>query len=284
MATATSPRTVSVYEPTVTGLPPLRPYLEGVWDRRLFIWHMARTKMKAQHYDTVMGVVWLIADPLVMAATLYLMRAVLRPGGGNAAYQAHVIANLIMGVSFFFLVRDIVQGCALSIVGNRQMVLNSSAPRACFPAVTLVRAACDLVPALFIYFLVHAFTGQPWGWSLLSLPVVMVLMVAFSLGLGLLWAPLVVFFRDAGILLPYLMRIWMYITPVMFLMSEIPAKFHLVFIINPLYPYFAMLQQIFQAKWPSPGYLMGGLAWAVGFMLVGGVAFLIRERDYAVRL
>ncbi len=283
MATTTPSRMISVYEPTVTGLPPLRAYFESVWERRMFVWHMARTKMKAEHYDTVMGVVWLIADPLVMAGTLYLMRAVLR-SSGPPAQAGHLIANLIMGVTFFYLVRDIVQGCALSIVQNRSMVLNSSAPRACFPAVALVRAMSDMAPALFIYFLVHLFTGQPWGLSLIMLPVVMFLMIVFSLGLGLAFAPLVVYFRDVGVLLPYMMRIWMYFTPVMFTVAEIPANYRTIFVITPLYPFFAMLQQIFVAHWPSPGYLLAALAWAVGALLVGGWAFLIRERDYAVRL
>ncbi len=272
-----------MYEPTVTGLPPLRDYFESVWERRLFIWHMARTKLKAEHYDTVMGIVWLIVDPLVMAFSLYLVRAVFR-SSGPPSQAAHVIANLIMGVTFFYLVRDIVQGCAMSIIQNRSMVLNSSAPRACFPAVSLVRAMCDLAPALAVYFTVHLVTGQPWGLSLICLPLVVALLVGFSLGLGLLFAPLVVFFRDTGALLPYILRVWMYITPVMFLVAEIPAGWHTLFVINPLYPYFAMLEQIFVAQWPSVNYLLGGLAWAVGFLLVGGVAFLLRERDYAVRL
>ena len=60
-------RTVTVYEPTVTCLPPLRRYASDVWERRQFIWHLARTNMKAQHYDTVGGVIWLIADPLLLA-------------------------------------------------------------------------------------------------------------------------------------------------------------------------------------------------------------------------
>jgi len=239
--------------------------------------------MKAQHYDTVMGVVWLIVDPLVMAATLYLVRSVFR-SAGPPAQASHLIAHLILGVSFFYLVRDIVQGGAMSIVQNRQMVLNSSAPRACFPAVALVRALCDLGPALGVYFLVHLLAGQPWGLSLICLPVVVLLLIGFSLGLGLLFAPLVVFFRDTGILLPYVMRIWMYLTPVMFTVAEIPAGFHTIFLLNPLYPYFAMLEQIFVAQWPSPGYILAALAWAVVALLVGGVAFLIRERDYAVRL
>jgi ABC-type polysaccharide/polyol phosphate export permease len=282
MAAPTS-RAITVYEPTVTGLPPLREYFQSVWDRNLFIWHMARTKLKAEHYDTVMGVVWLIVDPLVMAGTLYLVRIVFR-SSGPPSQAGRVLASLLMGVSFFYLVRDIVQGCAMSIVQNRQMVLNSAAPRACFPAVILVRSLCDLGPALVVYFFIHALTGQPWGFSLILLPLAIVLLVAFSLGLGLLCAPLVVYFRDVGALLPYLLRVWMYVTPVMFLVTEIPPAWMWLFRLNPLFPFFAMLEQIFAAQWPSPGYLLQCFLWAIGSLLVGCWAFLIRERDYAVRL
>ena len=148
----------------------------------MFIWHMARTDMKAQHYDTAMGVVWLVLDPLLMAGTFYLIRLVFG-ATGPPSQRAHVIANLIMGVIFFYFVRDIVQGGARSIVGNKVMVLNTAAPRACYPTVEVVRAACTLVPGLLVYFLFHQITGQPWGMSLLFLPVVMVLLVIFGFGL-----------------------------------------------------------------------------------------------------
>jgi teichoic acid transport system permease protein len=282
--TTTSPtRVVSVYEPTVTGLPPLRGYVADVWERRMFVWHMARTKMKAQHYDTTMGVVWLIIDPLVVAATYYLIRIVFNAGGAPGQ-KAHLIANLIMGVSFFFLVRDIVQGCASSIVQNRSMVLNSSAPRACFPAVVLVRAICDLGPALAVYLVFHVVTGQAWGFSMLTVPFIVGLLIIFSLGAGLFFAPLVVFFRDTGTLLPYLIRIWMYVTPVMYTVAEIPASLRPILVLNPLYPFFALLQQVFYGKWPSPGFVIAALFWTVLAAVSGSVAFLIRERDYAVRL
>jgi teichoic acid transport system permease protein len=284
MATTSPTRVVSVYEPTVTGLPPLRGYVSDVWGHRMFVWHMARTKMKAQHYDTVMGVVWLVIDPLVVAATYLLIRVVFKAGGAPSQ-RAHLIANLIMGVSFFFLVRDIVQGCASSIVQNRTMVLNSSAPRACFPAVVLVRAICDLGPAFGVYLLFHLVLGQPWGFAMFfCLPIIVLLLILFSLGAGLFFAPLVVFFRDTGTLLPYLIRIWMYVTPVMYTVAEIPASLHWVLILNPLYPFFAMLQQVFYAQWPSPGYMLAALGWTVLAAVAGSVAFLIRERDYAVRL
>ena len=276
-------RVVSVYEPTVTGLPPLRRYFASVWERRPFIWHLARTDMKSQHYDTVLGFVWLVADPLLLAATFYLIRAVFK-SGGSAEQNRYLIAHLIMGVSFFYFVRDVLQGAAMSISKNKVMVLNTGAPRGVFPVVALVRATFDLIPALVVYFFVHAVLRQPWGTSLISLPLALVLLGMFSFGVGLALAPAVVFVPDVGALLPYVVRIWMYVTPVMYAVSEIPAGVRPLLSLNPLFPFFAMLESIIQGHQPSMGDVVASTLWAVGALLVGTIVFLLRERDYAVRL
>ena len=276
-------RPIAVYEPTVTGLPPLRRYFAGVWERRPFIWHLARTDMKSQHYDTVLGFVWLVADPLLLAATFYLIRAVFK-SGGTADQNRYLIAHLIMGVSLFYFVRDVLQGSAQSIQKNKVMVLNTGAPRGVFPVVALVRATFDLIPALIVYFVVHAILRQPWGTSLMSLPFALVLLAMFSFGVGLLLAPAVVFVPDIGALLPYVVRIWMYVTPVMYAVSEIPAGVRPLLKLNPLFPFFAMLESIVQGHQPSMGDVVASGLWAVGALLVGTIVFLLRERDYAVRL
>ena len=58
----------TVYESTATGMPPLRPYLTELWGRRRFIWHLARSDLKAEHYDSAIGQLWVILDPLLLAA------------------------------------------------------------------------------------------------------------------------------------------------------------------------------------------------------------------------
>ena len=68
------------------------------------------------------------------------------------------------------------------------------------------------------------------------------------------------------------------------LMFEIPPKLLVYLRWNPLFPTFAALEQVFLGRWPSQGYLLASVAWAVGFFLLGAVVFLARERDFAVRL
>lgn len=272
----------TVYEP-VSGFPSLRRHVADIWDRRALVWHLARTSLKGQHYDTAFGKAWLILDPLLMAATFYVVRLVLRPPG-NGVDAKFFIAHLIMGIMFFYYVMNIVQGGARCIVGNRNMILNTGVPRAVFPAVNMLTASLKLIPSLVVYFGVHFLASQPWGLSLVLLPVVLVLLTAFSLGAGLIYAPMAVFVPDSLTFLPYITRIWLYVTPVLFAVDEIPEAVEPFFKLNPLYPYFAILETIFQGQMPPLSLWIWALGWAVLGVSVGIWAFLRRERDFAIRL
>jgi teichoic acid transport system permease protein len=282
--TAISPpsRSVTVYEPTVTGLPPLRPYFAGIWERRPFIWHLARTELKARHFDTVLGQLWIILDPLLLAAVYYLLRSVVRPSGSGVD-RALVIDHLIWAVFFFQYTSKSLRQGAQSILTNKQMVLNTAFPRGIFPLVAVLVAFLDFLPTLGIYFIIHAFLGLPFGPGLALLPLVILMISFFNLGCALVYAPLAVFFRDTTALLPYLTQIWTYTTPVLYRVSEIPPNLLPILRLNPLYPFFAALEQIFLGQMPSPVYLLASLGWTLLFFVGGGILFLIREREFAIR-
>lgn len=274
---------VTVYAPTVTGLPPLRAYLRDVWARRPLMWNLTRTDLKGEHFDTALGQLWIILDPLLLAAVYYLLRSVVRPIGSADARQL-LIAHLIMGIFFFYYTKNSALQGSKSIVGNKQLVLNTSFPRAIFPLVSVMKAFCTFLPTLVVYFPLHLALGQPFGAPLLLLPVVIVLLTSFNLGCALFFAPLNVFFRDTQGFLPYVFRVWLYVTPILFLIGEIPSHNLVWFQLNPLYAFYAVLEPMWQAEWPSWAWLGIASAWSVVAFVVGAVFFLIRERDFAVRL
>jgi ABC-type polysaccharide/polyol phosphate export permease len=275
-------RQVRVYEPTVTGLPPLKEYVRELWGRRPFMWHLARTELKSRHYDTVIGQVWIILDPLLLAAVYYLLRSVVRPAGSPEEQKA-IIAHLITGVMFFQYTSHSLQDGARSIIGNQQMILNTAFPRAIFPLVSVVEAFLDFAPTLVILLVVHAVLGQPFGLSLVFLPLILVLLTVFNLGLSLLFGPLTVFFRDTTGFLPYITQIWMYATPVLFTVAEIPANILVYLQWNPLFPFFVCLEQIFAGINPDPSMVLEAACWAFGLFVVGAIVFLAKEREFAVR-
>jgi teichoic acid transport system permease protein len=283
MAATQSYRAPTVYESTASGLPPLRAYFTELRSRRRFIWHLARTDLKAEHFDSAIGQLWVILDPLLLAAVYYLLRVVVKPVGTGANRNA-IIAHLLWGVFVFTFVSNTMMAGARSLLNGRQLILNASFPRAVLPIVSVIKGVFDFLPTLFVYFVFAFVLGQPFGVPLLFLPLIVVLLTVMTLGLGLLLAPLMVFYRDTGGFLPYATRIWLYVTPVLYSVREIPPKMVPYLRWNPLYPFYAALEQIFLGHRPSLGYLLASAIWAGGFFFFGAVVFLARERDFAVRL
>jgi ABC-type polysaccharide/polyol phosphate export permease len=283
MAVTQPYRAPTVYESTASGLPQLRPYLADLWGRRRFMWHLARTDLKGEHYDSAIGQLWVILDPLLMAAVYFLLRTVVRPAGTGAARNL-IIAHLVWAVFVFTFVSNSLTAGARSVLGGRNLILNASFPRAVLPLVAIIKSVFDFLPTMLIYFAFHAVLGQPFGLSLVMLPVIIVILTLMNVGLALLFAPAMVFFRDTSGFLPYITRVFLYITPALYFVREIPPKLLVYLRWNPLYPSYAALEQIFAAHFPSAGYLLAAFAWALGFFLVGAIVFLARERDFAVRL
>lgn len=284
MATAEAAmRAPTVYEPTVTGLPPLIEYARSVWARRPLMWHLARTDLKAEHYDTVLGQIWILLDPLLMAAVYYMLRSVVRPVGQDPTTRNMLLAHLLWGLFIYRYTSGAMAQGARSVVNGRQLILNTSFPRLIFPIVATLKAFLDFLPTITIYLIFHAILRQPFTMALAFLPALIMLQTVFNFGLALIFAPLVVFFRDTAGFIPYMTQIWLYSTPVLYLVSEIPANLKKLLVLNPLYPLYAALEQIFTGHWPSFGYIAGFAAWAFGFLAFGIVAFLVREREFAVR-
>jgi ABC-type polysaccharide/polyol phosphate export permease len=187
-----------------------------------------------------------------MAAVYYLLRTVVKPVG--AVDKNALIAHLIWAVFFFTYTQNALSSGSKSIVNNRGLILNASFPRALLPLVAIVESIFDFVPTLLVYFVFQAVLGQPFGAALIMLPVVVVILTIFNMGLALLFAPLMVFFRDTGGFLPYINRVWLYVTPALYFISEIPPKLLAYLRWNPLYPFYAPPGRS-STRWPSPAYL-----------------------------
>ncbi len=87
----------------------------------------------------------------------------------------------------------------------------------------------------------------------------------------MVFAPLMVFYRDTGGFLPYSTRLWLYMTPALYSIREIPPGLKTYLRFNPLYPLFGALEQVFGGRFPSSGYVLGRER-------VGGRALLGRRR------
>lgn len=270
-----------VYEPHRVGLPPLGSYLRELWRRRQFAFELARTTLRAQHFNTALGQLWLILNPLLLGFVYFALVEIIGRGNRGTEFLAH----LMLGLFAFRLVSTSVGQGARSVVGGGRLILNIPFPRTLLPLASVMTAFMRFLPTLAVYAVVHAVAGLPVGWHLLWAIPIIALLTLFAAGAAMFAATAQVYFRDVSNFLPYFTRIWLYTSPVLYYADEVPSRFKPILAANPLYPMLGALSDaVNQAQTPSLGLLAWGFLWAVGVFVLGALFFISREREFAVRL
>ena len=270
-----------VYEPHRIGLPPIRSYVRQVWRRREFALEMSRTTLRAQHFNTALGQLWLVINPVLLAGVYFVLVDILRAGSRGPEFFAHLMGALF---AYYFVSQSVTQG-AKSVVSGGKLILNTAFPRVLLPLSAVLTAFKRFLPTFGIYAIVHAVTGLPVGPELLWLVPILAIFVVLGCGLAMIVAAAQVYFRDLRSFLPYALRMWLYASPILYYAHEVPDRYDVILLVNPLGPLLSAWSDVLTAgHGPGAGTLLLGLAWAVAIFVAGALFFISREREFAVRL
>jgi len=271
-----------VYTPHRAGLPPLGRYVRELWKRRQFVVELARAELKAQNWDTVFGQVWLVLNPLFNAGVYLLLRVVL----SNAPLKHGYLVHLIGGIFVYTYVTSVISQATGSVVGGGRLIMNTAFPRLLLPVTQIVIAFFRFLPTLPVLALLILLTLRgDVGWPIVLAVPVFILMTLTAAGLGFISAALQVYFRDWRQLLPYLLRLMLYLSPVLYFPSEASHAIRRILRVNPLAGMFdAWSTCIVRSEVPGWHVWAESLFWSLGFFLVGSLMFMSRERDFAVRI
>ena len=270
-----------VYEPHRVGLPPIGPYVRELWRRREFAYELSRTKLQSQHFDTAFGKLWLVLNPMLLALVYFILVDILRRGHSPPGFFAHLVA----GIFAYYFVSGAVREGAKSVVSGGRLVLNTAFPRTLLPLSTVVTSFKRFVPTFVIYIPIHLVSGLPVGLvDLWLLPIVFCLGLVAA-GLSMFVAALQVYFRDVKQFLPYVLRIWLYASPVLYYAYQVPDKYKPLLEINPIGALLSAWSDVLNGGHaPAAGDMLLGLAWGVVLFVGGALFFMSREREFAVRL
>jgi len=270
-----------VYEPHKVGLPPLGPYVRELWRRRDFAVEMARTNLRAQHFNTAFGQLWLILNPILLAGVYFVLVDILRSGSRGPEFFAHLVGGLFA----YYFIQQTLQHSVKSVTSGGRLILNTAFPRALLPLSSVVVAFMRFIPTLVIYAIVHAVSGLPFTLDLLWLIPILAIMILFASGLAMLVSSVQVYFRDLKSFLPYITRVWLYATPILYYASEVPSRYTWLLDVNPLAPIITSWSAVIdRAEAPPLDDMLLALAWAGGVFVVSALFFMSREREFAVRL
>lgn len=254
-----------------------------MWDRKAFVHELANAERRAEHLDTVFGNLWTILSPLFMAAIYYLLIFVLQGSHQGSPYFLHLVAGIFL---FNFISIAAARG-ASSITSAGRLIMNTSFPRALLPITATYAALIQFLPTMLVYFVFHIVLRQPFGWNMLQAIPALLLVVLFTAGLSMITATAQVYFRDTKSLLPFVMRIWMYITPVLYLPGKIQELGSLMWLqwANPLFRVFEIWAgSLVRLETFSLTIWLTAAIWSVATFAFGFLLLLSREGEFAVRL
>lgn len=273
-----------VYVPHKAGVPPLRPYVTELLRRREFASELSRSNLRAANTMTFFGQLWMVLNPLLLAGVYFLLVQIL--SGGRHGWE--FFAQLTGGLFTFYFVAGSMQTGAASVVGGGKLLLNTAFPRLLMPFSAVRTAFFRFLPTLPVYLVFHLIAGLPWRLGTLAAIPFLFMLIVFALGVSALFATLQVYFRDTASFLPYINRIWLYASPVLWSIEQVPAKFLPVVgvleVVNPLHSLLGgYLEALSRGNVPSLSTWLVAAAWSFGAFAVGSLYFMSREREFAVR-
>lgn len=258
-----------------------RQYWQDIWRYRELFAVLAWRDVAVRYKQTVIGASWAVLQPfatLVVFTILFGYVAKL-PTEGSAPYPLLVFAGLLPWQLFASSAGAI----SNSLVGNSNLISKVYFPRLIVPASAMVVCLIDFAISLLLLAGLMLWFAYLPGWQLLLLPCFIAMAVLASLGPGLLIASLNVKYRDFRIVIPFIIQMGLYVSPVGFSSNVVPDQWRLLYSLNP------MVGVIDGFRWVVlggnvnlfwPGFL---LSWCVivFFLWLGVRRFRMMERSFA---
>ena len=272
------------YGPHRAGLPPIAPYVRELWHRRGFATEMSKATMRGANTTTYFGQAWLVLNPLLLAAVYYLLVAIIRRDK-DPTFFAHLTLTLFA----FNMVSTAITSGATSVTGSGKLLINTAFPRLLIPLAAVRTAFFRFIPTIPVYFVFHLiFLRHVWHPKMILSLFFLGTMIVFAMGLAAFFAALQVYFRDTSSFLPFFVRIWMYLSPVLWASQHLTgmSRIALTLIkINPMYSMITGYADLLQTNhWPPTYVWSTALGWSLGVAAIGFLFFMSREREFAVRL
>ena len=256
-----------------------RTYAKELWSRREFAWYMAIGNLRSRSASTTLGLVWWVINPLLMGAVYFVVF-------GLILNFVRDIAYLLSGIFVFYYASTSTTTGANVITQNTRLLVNLQFPRLVLPFAAVTEAGIGFLTSIPALFLVVGLTQGIWPtatfWWLF--PVAFLLLSLFNLGSATLMARLTVPYRDVTNLVPHLLRIWFYLSPILYTMdkvADLPPWAQALYGLNPMVPFLAVFRAALLGYPLVPGDLAAAAAWSVVLATVSVAAFIRYEGKMA---
>jgi lipopolysaccharide transport system permease protein len=249
-----------------------------LWAYRELLWVLTARDVKVRYKQTVLGAAWAVIRPfttMVIFSVVFGQLAKM-PSDGYP-YPVFVYAALLPWTFF----ANALTTCGQSLVGSSQLISKVYFPRLIIPLASVGAGLVDLLVSTAILLLMMLWYGVGWSWNLLAAPFLLMGVAFAALGIGTLLSALTVSYRDFTHITPFLVQIWLYVTPVVFPLSLVPPRWQWLLNLNPMTGLVEGFRAAFLGKPFDIAALSLSLAVAIAIFGLGILYFERVERRFA---
>ena len=259
-----------------------RPFLADL--RELLMYRdlltlLIRRDVSVRYKQSALGIVWAVIQPLVLMTLFTIVFGYFaRLPSDGVPYPLFVLSALLPWLYF----AKALSGASESMVSSANLVTKVYFPRLILPISKTVSGLVDFGISFALLVIVLAWYGVVPGWPILLLPLFVAGAMLTAFAVGVWMTALNVRYRDIGLLIPFVVQIWMYASPIAYSVSIVPAPLRWVYSLNPLVGVVEGFRWALLGKAPPDPGPMALSFLIVLLLLVTGLAYFRRtERDFA---
>lgn len=207
--------------------------LKELWRYRELMYFLVWRDLKVRYKQTVLGVLWAILQPfLIMVAFSLFFHRLAEIGTGAMQYPLYVVAGVLPWIFF----ANAINAAGHSMLGSQDLVTKVYFPRVLIPVSAVLAALVDFLVAFSVLLALMFWYHRPPTWSMLWLPLLMLELTIVAVGVGTLLAALTVAYRDFRHVVPFLVQLWMFATPTIYIRenAHLNPRWGMVLPLNPV--------------------------------------------------
>jgi ABC-type polysaccharide/polyol phosphate export permease len=247
---------------------------------RNLIFQLLYRDITTRYKRSVLGIAWTMINPL--GTMLVMSIAFAQIFGATKGYPAYVLSGYLAWTFF----SQATTATIVNLVWGGGLLQRVYMPRTSFALAAIGTGIVNLVLALIPLLIVELINGVQINWSILFLPVPILLMAMFALGFGLLISSFAVYFPDVAEMYQIILNAWFYLTPIVYPETTLaPDIRNLMQYLNPMYRMVKLFRMpIFDGVIPSWHDLWPVLVFSIAILIVGWWFFSIKSDEFAYRI
>ena len=252
--------------------------IKSLWEYRELLGVLILRDIKVRYSQTVLGAAWVVLQAVATTGmfTLVFGTLVKIPSEGYP-YVVYVFSALLPWTFF----ANAVNASGNSLVNSSGLIGKVYFPRLVIPLASVGAGLIDFCISTVLLLLLLLVLGAGWSASLLAAPFLLGAVATAALGVGILLSALVVSYRDFRHVIPFLLQVWMFATPVVYPATLVPERWRWVLHLNPLSGLIGGFRSAFLGSPFDLPALAVSCAWAVLLFLLGVAYFVKAERRFA---